>query len=203
MLEKIWSRHRILERADGQDLLYIDRHLIHDGYAPAFEMSCASVVCARERPERILFGTPDHYVPTNTPRSHAESRTRKNVSDGGQPNRKRARQWGSTLFGLTDATPRHRPRHRTGARHQPTAGMPDRVCGDSHTSTHGALGALAFGIGMTEVAHALATQTLWQRKPKTMRITAGRRAWAQAVTAKDLILAIIAQDRQPPAPLVT
>src|SRR3712207_6938261 len=66
------------------------------------------------------------------------------------------------------------------------------VCGDSHTSTHGALGALAFGIGSTEVTHVLATQTLWQRKPKTLRITVDG-ALAEGVTAKDLILAIIAR----------
>ena len=69
------------------------------------------------------------------------------------------------------------------------------VCGDSHTSTHGALGALAFGIGATEVSHVLATQSLWQRQPKTMRITVDGRL-GRGVTAKDIILAIIAQDRR-------
>jgi 3-isopropylmalate/(R)-2-methylmalate dehydratase large subunit len=186
MLEKIWSKHRILGRADGQDLLYIDRHLIHDGYAPAFEF-------LRERglrprvPERI-FGTPDHYVPTNTRDvvqiADAEKR---HMVDSLTEN---AEAMGITLFGLTD--------RRQGIVHVigPEQGISQPgmliVCGDSHTSTHGALGALAFGIGMTEVTHALATQTLWQRKPKTMRITLDG-ALGRGVTAKDLILAIIAK----------
>jgi 3-isopropylmalate/(R)-2-methylmalate dehydratase large subunit len=188
IFEKIWSRHRILERADGQTLLYIDRHLIHDGYAPAFEF-------LRERglhprvPERI-FGTPDHYVPTDS-RDVAQISDveRRHMVDTLTVNAKSA---GITLFGLND--------RRQGIVHVigPEQGISQPgmviVCGDSHTSTHGALGALAFGIGMTEVTHVLATQTLWQRKPKTMRVTvddgkAG--ALGAGVTAKDVILAII------------
>jgi 3-isopropylmalate/(R)-2-methylmalate dehydratase large subunit len=185
MLEKIWSRHRILGRADGQDLLYIDRHLIHDGYAPAFEFLRERGLRPRA-PERI-FGTPDHYVPTNTRDvvqiADAEKRHMvDSLTENGEA-------MGITLFGLTD--------QRQGIVHVigPEQGISQPsmliVCGDSHTSTHGALGALAFGIGMTEVTHALATQTLWQRKPKTMRITIDG-PLGHGVTAKDLILAIIA-----------
>jgi 3-isopropylmalate/(R)-2-methylmalate dehydratase large subunit len=186
MLEKIWSRHRILGRADGQDLLYIDRHLIHDGYAPAFEFLRERGLSPRV-PARI-FGTPDHYVPTNTRDvvQIADAEKRHMVDDLTE----NAAAMGITLFGLTD--------QRQGIVHVigPEQGISQPgmliVCGDSHTSTHGALGALAFGIGMTEVTHALATQTLWQRKPKTMRITLDG-ALGAGVTAKDLILAIIAK----------
>jgi 3-isopropylmalate/(R)-2-methylmalate dehydratase large subunit len=185
MFEKIWSRHQILERADGQTLLYVDRHLIHDGYAPAFEF-------LRERglkprvPERI-FGTPDHYVPTDsrdvTQIGDAE---RRHMVDTLTVNAEAA---GITLFGLND--------RRQGIVHVigPEQGISQPgmtlVCGDSHTSTHGAVGALAFGIGMTEVTHVLATQTLWQRKSKTMRVTVDG-ILGPGITAKDVILATIA-----------
>lgn len=186
MFEKIWSRHRILDRADGQTLLYIDRHLAHDGYVPAFEMLRERGLKPR-RPDRI-FGTPDHYVPTNsrivTQILDAE---RRHMVDSLSEN---AREWGLTLFDLGDA--RQGIVHVIGPEQGITQPGLVIVCGDSHTSTHGALGALAFGIGMTEVAHALATQTLWQRKPKTMRIRIDG-VLGDAVTAKDLILAIIAR----------
>jgi 3-isopropylmalate/(R)-2-methylmalate dehydratase large subunit len=185
MFEKIWSRHQILERADGQTLLYVDRHLIHDGYAPAFEF-------LRERglkprvPERI-FGTPDHYVPTNSRDvTQIVDAERRHMVDTLTVNAEAA---GITLFGLND--------RRQGIVHVigPEQGISQPgmtlVCGDSHTSTHGALGALAFGIGMTEVTQVLATQTLWQRKPKTMRVTV-KGMLCVGITAKDLILTIIA-----------
>ena len=186
LFEKIWSRHRIVERADGQTLLFVDRHLIHDGYAPAFEFLQERGLRPRA-PERI-FGTPDHYVPT-------DSRDIDRIDDAERRYMvstltENAQASGITLFGLDD--------RRQGIVHVigPEQGISQPgmiiVCGDSHTSTHGAVGALAFGIGMTEVAHVLATQTLWQRKPKTMRIAAEGRL-DSGVTAKDLILAIIAR----------
>jgi len=186
MFEKIWARHAIVERPDGQTLLHLDRHLVHDGYAPAFESLQARGLRPRA-PERI-FATPDHYVPT-------DAHTRRRIPD---PERRsmvasleaNTRELGITLFGLDD--------RRQGIVHVigPEQGISQPgmiiVCADSHTSTHGALGALAFGVGMTEATHALATQTLWQRKPKTMRITFHGRL-APEVGAKDLILATIAQ----------
>lgn len=186
MFEKIWSDHQILERADGQTLLYIDRHLAHDGYAPAFEMLRGRGLQPR-RPDRI-FCTPDHYVPTNSRDALQilNDERRLMVADL----QEHAQEWGLTLFDLDDA--------RQGIVHVigPEQGLTQPglviVCGDSHTSTHGALGALAFGIGMTEVCHVLATQTLWQRKPHTMRIRANG-TLGKNVTAKDLILAMIAQ----------
>src|ERR1700688_564171 len=145
MFEKIWSQHRILERADGQTLLYVDRHLIHDGYAPAFEVLRERGL--RPRVPARVFGTPDHYVPTNS----------RSVTQIGDVERRRmvdtlteyAEAAGITLFGLND--------RRQGIVHVigPEQGISQPgmiiVCGDSHTSTHGAVGALAFGIGMTEV----------------------------------------------------
>ncbi len=186
MFEKIWSRHRVLERADGQTLLYVDRHLIHDGYAPAFEFLRERGL--RPRVPELIFGTPDHYVPTHTRDVvRIDDAERRHMVDSLTENAEAA---GITLFGLND--------RRQGIVHVigPEQGISQPgmliVCGDSHTSTHGALGALAFGIGMTEVTHVLATQTLWQRKAKTMRITL-HGALGRGVTAKDLILAIIAK----------
>jgi len=185
MFEKIWDRHRVLERPDGQVLLYVDRHLIHDGSEPAFEMLRRRGLAPRA-PERI-FATPDHYVPTDT-REVAEipDPARRAMVETLEQN---AAAYGIHIFGLKDAG--------NGIVHVigPEQGLSQpgllMVCPDSHTSTHGALGALAFGIGLTEVAHVLATQTLWQRKPATMRITVDGTLGA-GVTAKDVILHIIA-----------
>jgi 3-isopropylmalate/(R)-2-methylmalate dehydratase large subunit len=186
MFEKIWSRHTVAERSDGQALLYVDCHLIHDGSAPAFEFLRERGLGVRV-PERT-FGTPDHYVPTGT----------RDLAQIGDPERRRmveslsenAHAARVELFGLND--------RRQGIVHVvgPEQGISQPgmtiVCGDSHTSTHGALGALAFGVGMTEVTHVLATQTLWQRKPKTMRVRVEGTPGA-GTGAKDVILAIIAK----------
>ena len=190
MFEKIWARHRIVERPDGQVLLYVDRHLIHDGYAPAFEFLKQRGL--RPRVPGRIFGTPDHYVPTDSRNVNAiGDAERRHMVETLTANTSAA---GITLFGLNDL--------RQGIVHVigPEQGISQPgmtiVCGDSHTSTHGALGALAFGIGMTEVTHVLATQTLWQRKPRTMRITVDGGTDGQlgnGITAKDVILAIIAR----------
>jgi len=186
LFEKIWRRHVILEREDGAALLHIGRHLVHDGTAAAFRVLADRGLSLR-RPDRT-FGTPDHYVPTVT----------RDLATVTAPGRREmiesledsARTLGFTAFGLAD--PRQGIIHVIG----PELGITQpgllMVCGDSHTATHGALGALAFGIGSSEVAHVLATQTLWQVKPRSMRVTVTGRL-APSVTAKDLILAIIAQ----------
>jgi 3-isopropylmalate/(R)-2-methylmalate dehydratase large subunit len=187
LFDKIWTRHRVLERADGQTLLYVDRHLIHDGSSNAFRM-------LRERGLKLraphrTFATPDHYVPTDAGRSLdaiADPERRGMVEDLAR-NTKEA---GVTMFGLGD--PRQGIVHVIGPEEGLTQPGMLIVCGDSHTSTHGALGALAFGIGATEVSHVLATQTLWQRRPRTLRITIDGALGAN-VAAKDLILAIIAR----------
>jgi 3-isopropylmalate/(R)-2-methylmalate dehydratase large subunit len=186
LFDKIWRAHVVLEREDGQALLYVDSHFLQDGSAPAFEMLRRRGLRPRV-PERA-FATPDHYVPTG-------GRDLGLIAD---PEKRAmavalhadAAAAGIAYFGLDDP--------RQGIVHvvAPEQGMSRPgmliVCGDSHTSTHGALGALAFGVGASEVAHVLATQTLWQRKPQTLRITVGGRL-APGVTAKDLILAIIAK----------
>jgi 3-isopropylmalate/(R)-2-methylmalate dehydratase large subunit len=186
LFEKVWRSHSILERPDGQTLLYIDRHLIHDGYQPAFEFLHDRGL--RPRAPHRIFGTPDHYVPT----SH------RNVVQIADPERRHMVQdladnsaaEGITMFGLDDR--RQGIVHVIGPEQGITQPGITLVCGDSHTSTHGAMGALAFGIGMTEVTHVLATQTLWQRQPKSMRIAVDG-VLGIGVSAKDIILAIIAK----------
>ncbi|WP_184521286.1 3-isopropylmalate dehydratase large subunit [Muricoccus pecuniae] len=186
MLEKIWDRHRILERDDGQVLLFIDCHLVHDGTAPAFAALRQRKLAPRA-PERI-FAMPDHYVPTD----HRDVAAIPDAEHRGMVEAltRNAAGHGITLFGLED--------RRQGIVHVvgPEEGLSQPglliVCADSHTSTHGALGALAFGVGMTETTHVLATQTLWQRRPRTMRITLDG-VLAEGVGAKDVALAIIAR----------
>ena len=186
MFAKIWSSHRIMERDDGQALLYVDRHLVQDGSAPAFEMLRQRGLPLRA-PSRT-FSTPDHYVPT-------DSRDFATIADPEKRSMAQALiedsdRAGIMCFGLDDK--------RQGIVHvvSPEQGMswPGAiiVCGDSHTSTHGALGALAFGIGATEVSHVLATQTTWQRHPKTMRVSIDGRL-RDGVSAKDIVLALIAK----------
>ncbi|MDE2515534.1 MAG: 3-isopropylmalate dehydratase large subunit [Rhodospirillales bacterium] len=186
LFEKIWDRHRVLEREDGQTLLYVDRHLIHDGSEPAFTRLAKRGVGVRA-PGRT-FATPDHYVLTDA----------RSVPDIPDPERRsmvekliaNTQAAGITMFGLDD--PRQGIVHVVGPEQGLSLPGMLLVCGDSHTATHGALGAMAFGIGSTEVGHVLATQTLWQRKPKSLRITVDGMLGA-GVTAKDVILAIIAQ----------
>jgi 3-isopropylmalate/(R)-2-methylmalate dehydratase large subunit len=184
MLDKIWAKHSILERADGETLLYVDRHLIHDGYMPAFEFLDARGL--KPRSPHQIFGTPDHYVPTDVRQvSRIPSEERRGMVESLM---EKSREYGITTFELAD--------RRQGIVHVigPEQGISQPgmtiVCADSHTSTHGALGALAFGVGMTQATQVLATQTLWQRKPKSMRISVeGELGFG--VTAKDVILAII------------
>ncbi|MGE0716914.1 MAG: 3-isopropylmalate dehydratase large subunit [Alphaproteobacteria bacterium] len=186
MFEKIWERHRILEREDGQVLLFVDRHLVHDGTAPAFATLHRRGL-APKAPDRI-FATPDHYVPTD----------HRDVASIADPERRfmveslirDTERHGIRMFGLGD--PRQGIVHVIGPEEGLSLPGMVLVCADSHTSTHGALGALAFGVGMTETTHALAHQALWQRKAKTMRI-AVEGALGPGVVAKDVILAIIAR----------
>jgi 3-isopropylmalate/(R)-2-methylmalate dehydratase large subunit len=186
LFDKIWAAHAIQTRADGATLLHIDRHLVHDGSRNAFRMLADRNLPVR-RPDRT-FATPDHYVATSG----------RGLSAINEPHRRamvedleaNARKAGLTLFGLND--------RRQGIVHVvgPEQGLSQPgmviVCGDSHTATHGAVGALAFGVGASEVSHVLATQTLWQSKPKNMRVTVDG-ALAPGVHAKDVILAIIAK----------
>jgi 3-isopropylmalate/(R)-2-methylmalate dehydratase large subunit len=186
MFEKIWSDHAILEDDDGQTLLFVGRHLAHDGSMHPFRF-------LDERGQPVLypdqvFATPDHGTPT-------VSHDLADIKDPSQLTavtslRANARRHGFQLFDLGD--PRQGIVHVVGPEQGLTQPGLLIVCGDSHTSTHGALGAVAFGIGASEVAHVLATQTLWQRKPKAMRVTV-EGSLAAGVAAKDLALFVISR----------
>ena len=172
-------------RPDGQTLLYVDRHLLHEGSFHGFEYLAERGMPVR-RPQQS-FAVADHFVPT-TSRDLAdiEDDVARSLVERLEQNTAAA---GILHFGIRD--PNQGIVHVVGP--EQGISLPGLliVCGDSHTATHGALGAYAFGIGASEVAHVLATQTLWQIKPKTMRITVDG-ARPDGVTGKDVILAIIA-----------
>jgi 3-isopropylmalate/(R)-2-methylmalate dehydratase large subunit len=185
LFDKIWSAHEILVREDGATLLHIDRHLVHDGAANVFKALAERGLPIR-RPDRT-FATPDHYVATTGRREAIGEAYRRDMVDTLEA---KSREAGITLFGLDD--PRQGIVHVVGPEQGVSQPGMLMVCGDSHTATHGAVGALAFGIGSSEVGHVLATQTLWQTKPRTMRITVDGQL-APGVHAKDMILAVIAK----------
>ncbi len=186
MFEKIWRTHVVVDRPDGYTLLYVDRHLIHDGSYFAFQRLKGRGLKLR-RPD-LSFGTPDHYMPTDTRRKE----------DIANPDSKRmvtglainGAETGVTVFDIGDR--RNGIVHVVGPEQGITQPGITLVCGDSHTSTHGAMGCLAFGIGQSEVMHVMATQCVWQKKPKTMRVDIDG-ALGFGVTGKDVILAIIAK----------
>ena len=186
LYEKIWTAHEILEDDDGQALLHVGRHLIHDGSVHAFEFLADRGLKVR-RPDQV-FATPDHGVSTLVHKVEAiadpEQRRVVQILD------RNTRAFGIVHFSLDD--PRQGIVHVVGPEQGITQPGIVLVCGDSHTSTHGALGALAFGAGASEITHVLATQATWQRRSKTMRITVEGKL-PPGVTAKDVILAIIAQ----------
>ncbi|MGY8989994.1 MAG: 3-isopropylmalate dehydratase large subunit [Rhodospirillales bacterium] len=183
LFDKIWDAHVITTRDDGEVLLFIDRHYFHEGSFHAFDFLKAEGRPVR-RPD-LNFGFMDHYVPTKgTEVADPEIR---NMIDLFQQNSK---EHGLTHFDMGD--PEQGIVHVVGPELGLTLPGVTLCCGDSHTSTHGAMGAFSFGVGASEVAHVLATQTLWQRKPKTMRITVDG-VLGFGVSAKDLILAIISK----------
>ncbi|MGZ8427983.1 MAG: 3-isopropylmalate dehydratase large subunit [Candidatus Deferrimicrobiaceae bacterium] len=187
IIRKIWDRHIVTERPDGMCLLYIDRHLVHEVTSPqAFE--ALRLAGRKVRRPLSLLAVPDHNVPTSTDRlERIEDPDSRRQIDALREN---AREAGIALFDIDDI--RQGIVHVTG----PETGLilpgATVVCGDSHTSTLGAFGAIAFGIGTSEVEHALATQTLWQKRPREMRITVTG-ATGFGVSAKDVILAVIAK----------
>ena len=186
VFEKIWDQHVVVEREDGDVLLYIDRHLTHDLHFRAFDALKAKGLSIKE-PNK-LFGVPDHSVPTTakTVKEIPEGEMREAVEGLSMA----AEELGFTHFPMTDD--RHGIVHVIGPEQGITLPGLMLVCGDSHTSTHGALGCISFGIGSTEIQHVMATQTLWQRKPKMMRINlTGKLGFG--VSGKDIILAIIAE----------
>jgi 3-isopropylmalate/(R)-2-methylmalate dehydratase large subunit len=183
MFDKIWARHVVTEGPGGQSLLYVDRHLLHEGSAAAFERLARSGRRVR-RPD-LCAATADHYVLTSPGAPVPDDEIRRMVDSLSS----HTSEQGIVYFGRGDA--RRGIVHVIGPEQGLTLPGMLLVCGDSHTATHGALGALAFGIGSSEVEHVMATQALWQRKPRTMRVTVDGRL-GPGVSAKDVILAIIA-----------
>ncbi len=181
--EKIWEDHVIMTRGDGASLLYVDQHLLPDGQASMFREMETRGLSIRRSDRTVAVA--DHYAPSRGRREAVTDPTHKLMIDQLAAGSRKA---GIMHLGLDD--------RRQGIVHVigPEQGLSHPgmliVCGDSHTATHGALGAFSFGIGSSEVAHVLATQTIWQMKPKTMRISVEGRL-APGVTPKDVILSII------------
>ncbi len=183
IIDKLWDQHVVTTRPGGDSLLWIDRHFLHEGSFHAFiELDKRKAQVAEPS---LTFAVADHYVPVRSkiPASAEIGRMVADLSSN-------ARAHDITLIGQDDA--RQGIVHVVGPEQGLTLPGLTIVCGDSHTSTHGAFGAFAFGIGASEVAHVLMTQTLWQKKPKRLRITVDGRLGA-GVGAKDLILAVIAK----------
>src|SRR5437867_5096015 len=186
LFEKVWDEHVVSAPAERLPLLYIDLHLVHEVTSPqAFEGLRAAGRKVRQ-PHRTV-ATVDHNVPT-TPRGTpiADPIAARQI----QALQKNCKEFEVPLFDMD--SPEQGIVHVIGPELGLTQPGMTIVCGDSHTSTHGAFGALAFGIGTSEVEHVLATQCLPQKKPRTMLINV-RGALAAGVTAKDLALGIIAQ----------
>ena len=185
LFDKIWTDHLVKQRDDGTSLLYIDKHLVHEVTSPqAFEGLKIS-----NRPVRRPSATvavADHNVPTINRENIKDEQSRIQV----QTLANNTKEHGIEYFELTDR--RQGIVHIIGPEQGITQPGMTMVCGDSHTSTHGAFGALAFGIGTSEVEHVLATQTIVQKPAKNMRISVNG-ALPFGVTSKDLILYIIGQ----------
>ena len=184
LLDKVWDAHVVREFDDGRTLLYIDRHLVHEVTSPqAFEGLRLSGRKVR-RPD-LTFATVDHNVPTSARHLPiADPLARQQV----EALRSNAVAFGVPLFDFDSG--RQGIVHVIGPELGLTLPGTTIVCGDSHTSTHGAFGALAFGIGTSEVEHVLATQCLTQQKPKAMRVTLTG-TLSPGITAKDVALALM------------
>jgi 3-isopropylmalate/(R)-2-methylmalate dehydratase large subunit len=185
LFDKLWATHEVTRREDGAALLWVDRHFVHEGSFHGFSQMKKR---GRKTAEPgLTFGVTDHYVPT---RGRGHPIANPEIAEMVRNLERNTAENGITLFGLND--PRQGIVHVVGPEEGLTLPGLLIVCGDSHTSTHGAFGTYAFGIGASEVAHVLMTQTLWQKKPKRMRITVDGQATA-GVAAKDIALAIIAR----------
>lgn len=184
LFDKIWNAHVVHQQKDGTCLIYIDRHLVHEVTSPQAFEGLRNAGRSVRAPNRTL-AVADHNIPT-TDRSvgieDEESRIQVEALE------KNAADFGVPYFAMDDI--RQGIVHVIGPEQGFTLPGMTIVCGDSHTATHGAFGALAFGIGTSEVEHVLATQTLIQKPAKNMRITVDG-TLADGVTAKDVILAII------------
>ncbi len=186
LAEKVWEQHVVRRAAGEPDLLYVDLHLVHEVTSPqAFDG--LRIAGRRVRRPELTLATEDHNIPTvdvDEPIADPVSRTQVETL------RRNCADFGIRLHPLGDAD--QGIVHVVGPQLGLTQPGMTVVCGDSHTSTHGAFGALAFGIGTSEVEHVLATQTLPQARPRTMAVTVEGRL-ADDAGAKDLVLALIAQ----------
>lgn len=186
LYDKLWQQHLIRSDDGGTALIYIDRQLVHEVTSPqAFE----GLRLTNRKPYRIdsILATPDHNVPTtNRSQGISDPISRLQVDTLGQ----NCKEFGVTEFNLNDK--RQGIVHVVGPEQGATLPGMTVVCGDSHTSTHGAFGAIAFGIGTSEVEHVLATQCLIQKKAKNMLVRVNGQC-KSGVTAKDIVLAIIRQ----------
>ena len=187
LYDKIWDAHLVAEEADGTGLLYIDRHLVHEVTSPqAFEglrMTGRGV----RAPEKTV-AVPDHNVPTTLDRAKGIDDEMSRIQV--EALEKNAKDFGITYYGVDDV--RQGIVHIIGPELGWTQPGMTIVCGDSHTATHGAFGALAHGIGTSEVEHVLATQTLIQKKSKNMKVEV-KGQLSPYVTAKDITLSVIGE----------
>ena len=184
LFQKVWDSHVVVQGGDGPSLLYVDRHLVHEVTSPqAFEGLRAAGRRVR-RPD-LTVATVDHNIPTGKRGLPIVDQTSRTQIDALGSN---CAEFGITLFGMD--SPDQGIVHVIGPQLGMTLPGSTIVCGDSHTSTHGAFGAFALGIGTSEVEHVLATQTLWLEKPEPYLVTMEGRP-GRMVTAKDLILYLI------------
>ncbi|WP_374370122.1 3-isopropylmalate dehydratase large subunit [Dongia sp.] len=184
LFDKIWENHLVHQQDDGTCLIYIDRHLVHEVTSPQAFEGLRNSGRKVHRPQATQ-AVADHNVPTSDrSKGITEEESRIQV----ETLEKNCRDFGVPYFSMDDI--RQGIVHIIGPEQGMTQPGMTIVCGDSHTSTHGAFGALAFGIGTSEVEHVLATQTLIQKPAKNMRITVDGKLGA-GVTAKDVVLAII------------
>ena len=186
LFEKIWDEHVVVEKANSPSLIYVDRHLVHEVTSPqAFDGLRMNNRTVR-RPD-LTIATMDHNVPTKDRSLPILDQT---SAIQIQTLEKNCKDFGIQLFGIN--SPNQGIVHVIGPQLGITLPGTTIVCGDSHTSTHGAFGALAFGIGTSEVEHVLASQTIWMERPKSFEIRVeGKRKNPHAVTAKDIIMSII------------
>ena len=184
LYDKIWNEHLVHKQEDGTSLLFVDRHLIHEVTSPqAFEGLRNSN--RKVRQPKLTLAVADHNVPTTDRSKGIDDEDSKIQVDTLEKN---CKEFGIELFGMNDK--RQGIVHIIGPEQGFTQPGTVIVCGDSHTATHGAFGALAFGIGTSEVEHVLATQTLVQKKAKNFRINVNGKL-SVGVTSKDVILQII------------
>nr|WP_295971482.1 3-isopropylmalate dehydratase large subunit [uncultured Bacillus sp.] len=183
IIDKIWEKHVVHQEEGKPDLLYIDLHLVHEVTSPQAFSGLRMKGRKLRRPDRT-FATMDHNVPTLN-RFVIEDEVALNQMTTLEKN---CNEFGVPLAGLD--SPEQGIVHVIGPELGLTQPGKTIVCGDSHTSTHGAFGALAFGIGTSEVEHVMATQTIWQSKPKTLKLEINGQL-APGVTAKDVILYVL------------